>query len=179
MTRFAILEWPSENDNKSSIYRGLERNGPPPPPDTPPIPELWTWYASNGDDYIYDEKKATDFIRRYKYLDKPYDLIRIESKFEPRNNDKFLGIDVTSFGGYLSAIKSGILYWKPERRRPLIELIWRYFKPRLNANMLFQNKEDADLFTHVVKDIQSIGIGYFEPNFDYSPHFLYLVDLTV
>ena len=181
MTRFAILEWTSENNNKSPIYRGLQRKEPPAPPNVPPFPELWIWYASNGDDYIYDEKKAIDFIRGYKYLDKPYDLIRIEQKSKPRGKDQFLGIDVASFGGNL-ALKSTLLYWweitRPERRIGLIEVLCRYFIPRLNENKLFAYEEDADLFTRVVKDLQSSEIGYVEPDYDFSPHFLYLVNLN-
>lgn len=179
---FAILERPSVEHEEQ--YRGLERYGPEPPEEDSPLMPLWIWYSVGPEDYIHDEQKAVEFINRYNKANKTYELVRIEKNLEARGSDQFLGVDVAAFGGH-SLLKSGLLFWchnlKPDLRRPLVDLVCRYFRPRLNHCLLFQQKEDADLFARVVRDIESVdkNYEYVEPGYDYFPQFLYSVDTTM
>jgi hypothetical protein len=180
---YAILKELSINQEEN--YRGLERLTPINFYE-PNLFELYEWYSSEvGAGYIHNQQKAVALIKEYKKYGQNFELLRICQEYDKSDNE-FLGIDVASCGGY-SMLKSGLLSWinnlTSKEITGIIDVIVRYFKPKLNDNLLFFNKEDANLFAKVTNEIGNIKLidkkeyGFVEPGYYYYPQYLYLVKI--
>jgi hypothetical protein len=166
----------------TNSYKGLEQDDPVRIEKDPKILELWNWFVNErGDEvFIHNKDKAFDLIHEYKKYGINYDLVSVSNNPIIGIKDEFLGIDVASKGGY-SMLYSGLLFWvkelNSEKRTGIIETIIRYFRPRLNLNLLFGDGEDACLFAKVVNEIASLNpeYGFVEHGYNYYPQYLYLV----
>jgi hypothetical protein len=162
-------------------YRGANRTNPI-HVDDPTICEYWGWYIHNFGDAAYlhesDRNKAFELIREYAKHGLYYELIHVAPSYEGCANEEFLGIDIATEGGD-SILAQGlpevdIINSKLGPLDGITELLFRYFRPRLNNHLLLQNKADADLFVRVVKEIQAINPAHFEFG-EFIPQYLYFV----
>lgn len=166
--------------NAKPYYRGLRRNEPDYIEDLK-IKKYWDWYIENfgNAEYLHesDRARAFELINAYKEHGINYELICIADDFQERGNDDFLGIDIATRGGY-SILQEGLEHdFTKGEHGPLVgihELLYLYFQPKLNEYLLFQEKDDADLFVKVVKEMQATSPGYFECE-EFYPQYLYLV----
>jgi hypothetical protein len=165
---------------ESQAYRGIHRISPEHTYDPVPL-KYWEWFNDNYEEsYIpeSDKTKAFELIKAYKRIGIDYELIRIARDFEDNNKDEFLGIDIASDGGISILawyfLKDGFTSTSSDPLSGIAELLFRYFKPRINQYVLLQNKSDANLFIKVVEEMQAVNPVYFE-DFKFLSHYLYLV----
>lgn len=163
----------------NSAYRGLHRQHPEYVNDHR-IKKYWDWYIDHfGDaEYLHDEDKrqAFELIEEYKKHGFEYELICIENDYK-ENDEEFLGIDVATRGGYSvqeSGLKHDFSKSKPEQLDGIHELLYLYFQPKLNKYLLFQEKNNANLFSKVIKEMQIASPGYFEIE-EFYPQYLYSI----
>src|SRR4051812_17604022 len=87
------------------------------------------------------------------------------SSCPPALHEGQLGFDI-SLSGWYSLLSWG-LTWSgdvqpPAQVRPLLELVERYFRPRLNAHGLFAHWEDARFFLDVAENLSTLVPGLWE-----------------
>ncbi len=91
-----------------------------------------------------------------------YEVCQTEERMDENEVALLLGYDI-NIGLNWSLLFQG-LTWKTflPPQGPLLQLIERYFKPRLNANGLFGCFSDAQFFTDVIKSYSEVFPGSFE-----------------
>lgn len=173
-------------DEERPIYRGTYRDRPyycDQLGEDHEVNKAFFWFIESGRehadsdlDFVSDLSKATSLVLAYNcYSGKEFDLVEaIIGDEKPLAGEEFLGYDL-SRGFFNSLLWYGldICYrqtagWDSAREdllrliQPLVCLVERYFKPKLNANGLFDDYSTARWCLECMTSIQTICPDWFE-----------------
>jgi hypothetical protein len=150
-------------------YRGTYRAGPAYVeglPDSAIPNRAFLQYSRQGEK-LDSRDLALQLAAVFRQAGQALDVIGIEEATcsPPAAVEGQLGFDV-SLGGWYSLLSWG-LTWSgdvqpPAQVRPLLALIERYFRPRLNAHGLFARWEDARFFLDVTENLSALVPGLWE-----------------
>lgn len=171
---------------KRPVYRGTYRDRPyycDQFGEDHEVNRAFFWFIQNGReetandlDIVQDLGRAREIAAVYKrYAGQEFEVIEVTlENEEPSAGEQFLGYDL-SRGFFNSLLWYGldICYdrmggWDSERAdllrviQPLVCLVEHYFKPRLNANGLFDDYKTAKWCLDCMTSIQTICPDWFE-----------------
>lgn len=165
---------------ESPSYRGTLRAHPyhvDRLPDSHPVNQAFFWYCEEGGELgaVHNLARARDLVHLYAALWPPqrFEIIEVTAeRAEPMVGSSFLGFDISSgFGDSLLAsglelVRLPLLdTFSPERKTfllPLLEVVQRFFQPKLNELGLFPRFEDAEFYLHCLRSIGRVEPGLFE-----------------
>jgi hypothetical protein len=119
--------------------------------------QAFFWFVEAGGEIgvVHDVAKALSLVAAYGELKQRFEVIEVsQGRSTPVHNSEFLGVDLSCMFNY-SLLASG-LDFAPfhgasdrddsllQQIAPLIELVSRHYRPKLNSNGLFGNIEDAE-----------------------------------
>lgn len=147
-------------------YRGVDRHTPSyiaEVADSHASNQLFYWSTeryNNG--YLDDLSKAKELVQAYSELSTPqlFEIVEItHEKEEPAlRYSQFLGFDIASFS--YSVLSEGMHYCsstKPDFAQPLLCLMEKYFKPKLNQNFLFSDYDTASDCLECMKTLHQLA----------------------
>lgn len=166
--RLLILERP---ENALTNYRGVDRCWPSYVDDVAddhPVNQAFRWFCAEGGEsgIIHDLGKARELVRTYLST-KPgtqWDIVQLLNANEPDEpGSTFLGYDISIQSGtsLLSSRLALSSLSAEDALSPIVEVVHRYFRDRLNLNGLLATLADALLFLRCVTTIESLRPGFY------------------
>jgi hypothetical protein len=152
-----------------SSYRGTSRAGPAYQEGLPESAEpncAFLEYSRQGEK-LDSRDQALQLAAVFRQAGQVLDVIGIEDATASPSalEEGQLGFDISLCGWY--SLLSWGLTWSgdvqpPAQVRPLLALVERYFRPRLNAHGLFARWDDARFFLDVADNLSALVPGLWE-----------------
>jgi len=183
MIAYLLLAHPA-NGSSNLNYRGTYRPGPTYMqilPADAPVNKLWMQESGPMPNESFPSlEEAAAIQSTYAKMGFALDLVIIMGKDEipPENlSPQFLGYDISHDSGY-SLLSWDLNFSEPAAEffhqryqpiyQPLLLLIERYFRPRLNSYRLLPTREDAEFFLSVASTMTA-GFGTVWEDTQYGP----------
>jgi len=176
--RIRILEEPGTCQLVQHRYYGTDRAGPPhlEVEHASRAVELWDWYVNLAYDGRFLNEtgldKAKELVSEYRQLGIMLQLVESAPTEEALQLGHFIGYDIAFRGYTLSPLSWGLAFgempsgsrWKPIG--PVLQLIQRYFQPKLNEYGLLSDRAIAQFLYDVLLAVDRYCPGYLESDLD-------------
>lgn len=165
MSGYLLLRFPGESTAYRSDprYAGGDRRGPP-------FDDVWTsledWPKDDFEEYMVESGEwVTDDLEKVRRLQEFYrthglnmDLCEIRAASEEQTHieqSDFLGFDIQWGPGGASLLSSGLELSHEADCEQKLSQFYRSYRDRLNSNLLFSEREDAEQFLSHARKLQA------------------------